>query len=134
MLQHRARYQGGVYLRAEDPRDMQPESLRAALVGCLQHGNALCIDLGRNEEKQIFDFFVDTFFPQDVLCRELLYTDAVLNSILRPAQGDPDPQKFLPRDEFRLVIVTSAENLPRLTAGACAVVEVCEISSISLIH
>ena len=56
---------------------MQPETLRAALVGCLQHGNALAIDLGRastpSAQHKIFDVFVDTFFPRAVLSRETLY-------------------------------------------------------------
>jgi len=118
------KYQGGVYLQAEDPRDMQPDTLRTALVGCLQHGNTLAIDLGRKPERQIFDFFVDTLFPREVLSRELLYSDDVIRSLLRPGKGDPDADMFLPRDEFRLVVISSSEVLPRLTAAACSVIEI----------
>lgn len=52
---------------AADPRDVQPEALRKALVGGLRHGNSLVLDLGLEPEKGIdvhTYFKVGSFPPQ----------------------------------------------------------------------
>ena len=86
------------------------------------HGIGCCPR--RKPGREVFELLVDTFFPRAVLVREELYTDDVIKSLLRPKQGDPDPKEFMPRDEFRLVVISSAEEMPTLTAASCSVVEI----------
>ena len=55
-------------MTAADPRDIKPGALRKALVGGLQHGNMLVLDLGTAPEKgeDVHNYFVPGSFPPQV--------------------------------------------------------------------
>ena len=59
-----------------------------------------------------------------MLRRNELFSPEVTKTILRPKNGDPKPSAFLPRDEFKFIVVCKTEHPPPLSASECLVVRV----------
>ena len=78
------------------------------------------------ENLELSTFFEEGCFPAAVLDRQALYRDEIIRSILRPEAGDVPFDKFVPRDDFRFVCVTSAAEPPPRTAARMAVIRVTE--------
>lgn len=67
-------------------------------------------------------FFSPGFFPAEALTRASLFKEEVWSTLLRPDAGDPSPQQFLPRDEFKLIVVSTAPEPQPRTAALMTVV------------
>lgn len=93
------RYQNGTVLSAANMSHMDPENLRSKLVGCLKHGGFFVLDFAE------FNVDLDTIFneksiPKEFLSRQEAFKEEVWSKLLRPEKGDPEPNDFIPRDEF----------------------------------
>ena len=103
------KYQAGNYHNAMSASDMTKEVLRKSLVGCLKHGHDMTIDLGATK-LELEQFWDPDHFPKALLHRSPLVvnTPEFWTPLLRPALGDPAPEKFETKDGFRLVVVSAA--------------------------
>jgi ankyrin repeat protein len=113
------RYQRGSYLQAARQEDVQPETLRKALVGGLQHGGWFVMAFG-SLETNLQTVFSEEMFPnfEQLMDRRSLYLEEVHTPLLRPDAGDPTPQQFVARDEFKLIFVTDKDP-PQEGLQAC---------------
>lgn len=107
------RYQRGTFLLAQNPADMSNENLRRTLVGALQHGAYMMINFDDKEKMDLDEYYEDGYFPRDVLQKIKLFQDSVWKPLLRPKQGDPEPDVFQLKDDFKFVIMTSHEAVGR---------------------
>ena len=110
------KYQNGQFILVANPLDVQPENLRKALVSCIKHGTMLVLNF---DEKTVDlePLFDDDHFPREVLRKGDLFKDETLKRILRPEAGDGDLEHFLPKDEFKLVVVTKVGEEINIVAG-----------------
>ena len=101
------RYQRGAYLQSARKEDIEVESIRKAIVGSLQHGGWFTMSFGEfdTDLRDVFKFEnVD-----DLLNRKKLYQEETFATLLKPDLGDPAPNLFIPRDEFKMIFVTNKD-------------------------
>ena len=110
------KYQNGQFILARSPLDVQPENLRKSLVSCIKHGTMLVVNF-EDQEVNLEDLFDEDHFPREVLKKQDLFKDETLKRILRPDAGDEEVDHFMPKDEFRFVVVTTLETDVSLVAG-----------------
>lgn len=104
------RYQRGSYLQAAREEDVQPETIRKALVGALQHGGWFVMSFNAFETS-LDTVFSPEAFPnvEEILQRKSLFKDEVVATLLKPENGDPVIEQFVARDEFKLIFVTDKD-------------------------
>jgi len=107
------RYQRGKFLSADNPVEMIPENLRKLLVGALQHGLQLVIEIkkGMDGLEKLEKAFDPKTFPREILNKENLFKPETWGKLLRPKEkGEPGPDVFQPKDNFRFVLVVHEEE------------------------
>ena len=118
------KYQRGTFVLVQNPLDMDKENLRRALVGALQHGAWLILHFDDMEDMTIEKYFDDRHFPRAALRRGEVFRESTYSALLRPDKGDPPPELFRPRDDFKVIAVTRNAELGRrfaLEHGLCVV-------------
>ena len=62
-------------------------------------------------ETNLSTIFSEEVFPNfdQIMDRRSLYLEEVHTPLLRPDAGDPTPQQFVARDEFKLIFVTDKD-------------------------
>ena len=118
------RYQNGSFLFLHNPADMEPESLRKALIGGLKYGSLMVISFEEINTMEVDQLFSETFFPEQVMVKGDLFKEETWTPLLRPAAGDPTPETFMPKDEFKFIIVTKCQVPPPATASKMCIVNV----------
>ncbi|GBG34598.1 Ankyrin repeat and KH domain-containing protein 1 [Hondaea fermentalgiana] len=111
------RYQRGQFLLAQNPADMSKENLRKTLVGALQHGACFMVNFDDMEKVDLEEHFDEEHFPRQVLRKIELFQEEVWKRLLRPKQGDPEPEVFQLKDDFKLVLMTANETAGRAFAA-----------------
>ena len=101
------RYQRGAYLQAARKEDVEPESVRKALVGSMEHGGWFTMSFGEfdTDLRDVFQF--ENKF--DLLNRKKLFQEETFTTLLKPDLGDPAPNLFIPKDDFKLIFVTNKD-------------------------
>ena len=122
------KYQNGSFLHVHNPTQMEPESLRRALVGGLKHGSMLVVSLEEINTVEIEQFFDDDHFPSCIWEKGKLFQDETWTRLLRPAAGDPTPETFMPKAEFKFIVVTQNPSPPPYTASNMCIVNVVDKS------
>ena len=106
---------------AHVPADVTAESLRLRYVGALRYGSFMTIDLS-DSGVDLHSCFCDDGLPEAVLDRDAALDEGTWGPLLRPDAGDPPRDRFVPRDDFRLVCVCSSAEPPPATAAKMHVV------------
>lgn len=80
---------------------------------------------GDDTEVEVNRYFEPSFFPEDVMHRERIFNEDVWGPLLRPGvNNEPEPAQFMPKAEFKLIVVCEGETLPPATAAMMRLVEV----------
>ena len=87
--------------------------MRFRLVGGLKTGSNMVLNFARDEEIEIDKFYVENFFPKELIKRSELFKQEVWSTLLK---GE-DPLLFNPSDSFKIVVITqSATTAPKTSA------------------
>lgn len=70
-------------------------------MGCLKHGSSLILNYAGADDADVDALVHDGFFPPEVKSRVDIFREEVWKPLLRPEEGDENPDEFLPRDEFK---------------------------------
>lgn len=117
------KYQNGAYIMANYASETESENLRRvrggllrscdpaptsyaparppqALIGCIQRGSMMMFSFGEQDDATMEPFLDPATFPEQALRRADVFKPEVWTPLLR--DGDPKPDEFLPRDEFKV--------------------------------
>ncbi|OQR81434.1 hypothetical protein THRCLA_11736 [Thraustotheca clavata] len=118
------KYQRGCLLMAGNRNDMTAISLRRHLVAALKLGSHMTICFDKLAGLELESFFVENFFPKEILDRHALFKPEIWSSLLRKDEGDPDPSLFNPCDSFKFAIICGAMEPPPKTRQSMCLVKI----------
>jgi hypothetical protein len=111
------RYQKCIHLLTMNPHDMEPENLREKLVLAMSSGSILMLNFEEAPTVDLECYFSATHFPREILDKTALFKKEVYSSLLRSEKGDPNPEVFMPKDEFMFAVVTKLPSATDLAAA-----------------
>ncbi|XP_065892581.1 IQ motif and ankyrin repeat domain-containing protein 1-like [Dysidea avara] len=123
------KYRDCNYLCALNPRDMEPEVIRLAILGALRYGKFAVLDLLEYDVWDAAKVKFDTVLPgllDSILNKELLDKEMYLK-LIKPEDGEEySPVQFLGArlHNFKFIIVTQSKSPPQHLLDKCYVIEV----------
>ncbi|XP_070557094.1 IQ motif and ankyrin repeat domain-containing protein 1-like [Ptychodera flava] len=109
------RYQYANYLTAVNPGDLQPETLRKALIGAIRYGKELTIDMVESDLYENLETQLETVqkgLLESIVSKEILKDDKYLSLVKDEDGSEYGEYNFNPMmlDNFMFIIVTEKEE------------------------
>jgi len=107
------RYSDTNYLNVLNPKHMEPDTIRMALLGAIRYGKALVIDLMGVDMFHVFEMRLDEVeegLCSSVMDKTILKDDKFLSIVQKSDGPEYDREKFWARmDYFKFWVITSNE-------------------------
>lgn len=106
------KYQLGSFISFDDIAHFQPEYLNRALVGAMRYGRTMTLKFNSLEGLAKDDIFTKSYFPEELLQRQLFLKDEIWQTILKPDLDPPADEISISSDFVFIICITHSTYIP----------------------